>query len=188
VAADSDSDGLDATLLARAARGEVAAARLLTARRAPRLLALATRMLNDPAEAEDVTQEAFLRLWRAAEDLAQGPAPIGAWLHRVAANLCLDRLRRRRGVALDDVAAPADPGPGALERLAAADRAAALRAALAALPDRQRAAVCLRHFDDRSNPEIAQALGVSVEAVESLLARGRRALAAALAGHREDAA
>jgi len=196
VAADSDIDGLDAALLARAARGEAAAARLLTARRAPRLLALARRMLNDPAEAEDVTQEAFLRLWRSATDsatdsaaeLAVGPAPVGAWLHRVAANLCLDRLRRRRGVALDEAAEPADPQPGALERLAAADRATALSAALAALPDRQRAAVILRHFEELSNPEIAQALGVSVEAVESLLARGRRALAAALSAHREDAA
>lgn len=120
--------------------------------------------------------------------MAVGPAPVGAWLHRVAANLCLDRLRRRRGVALDEAAEPADPQPGALERLAAADRATALSAALAALPDRQRAAVILRHFEERSNPEIAQALGVSVEAVESLLARGRRALAAALSAHREDAA
>jgi RNA polymerase sigma-70 factor (ECF subfamily) len=193
-AADGASAGdarLDAALLARAARGEAGAARLLAARHAPALLASARRMLNDPAEAEDVAQEAFLRLWRAAPDwpASGGGAPVAAWLRRVAINLCLDRLRRRgRWAALDEAAEPPDPAPSALDRLAAANRAEALAAALAALPDRQRAAVTLRHVEELGNPEIAAALGVSVEAVESLLARGRRRLAAALRAHRADAA
>lgn len=181
--------GLDAALLARAARGEAAAARLLAARLSPRLLAVARRLLNDPAEAEDVTQEAFLRLWRIAPEWRTGEAAVATWLHRVAVNLCLDRLRRRgRWAALDDAPEPPDPAPAALDRLAAEDRAAALSAALAALPDRQRAAMTMRHFEEMANPEIAAALEVSVEAVESLLARGRRRLAAALAAHRADAA
>jgi RNA polymerase sigma factor (sigma-70 family) len=186
--AGDDDDALDAALLARAARGEPAAARLLGARRAPRLLAMATRLLGDAAEAEDVTQEAFLRLWRIAPGWNDAGS-VGGWLHRTARNLCLDRLRRRgRWSAIDDVAEPADPQPGAVERLAAQDRAAALSRAMAALPDRQRAAVTLRHFEGMSNPDIGAALGVSVEAVESLLSRGRKALARALAEHREDAA
>ncbi len=183
---DAGEDRLDAALLARAVRGEAQAARLLTARRAPRLLALAGRLLGDPAEAEDVTQEAMLRLWRAAPEWEDGGAPVGAWLHRVATNLCLDRLRRRgRSSPLEDAPEPPDPAPSALERLDAADRATALRTALHALPDRQRAAIVLRHFEDRSNPEIAAAMGLSVDAVESLQARGRRALAETLAAHRD---
>jgi RNA polymerase sigma-70 factor (ECF subfamily) len=182
---DPGEDRLDAALLARAARGDAQAARLLTARRAPRLLALAARMLGDAAEAEDVTQEAMLRLWRAAPDWEEDGAAVGAWLHRVATNLCLDRLRRRgRSGALEDAPEPADPAPSALDALDAADRASALRAALAVLPDRQRAAIVLRHFEGRANPDIAAAMGLSVEAVESLQARGRRALATALAAHR----
>jgi RNA polymerase sigma-70 factor (ECF subfamily) len=179
--APAEEARLDAALLARAARGEAAAARLLAARRSPRLLATARRMLGDPAEAEDVTQEAFLRLWRIAPDWRDGEAAVGTWLHR------LDRLRRRpRWAALEDAGEPPDPAPTAIDRLVAADRAEALAQALAALPDRQRAAVTLRHLEGMGNPEIAEALGVSVEAVESLLARGRRRLAAALAAHRAE--
>jgi RNA polymerase sigma-70 factor (ECF subfamily) len=185
--APSEEARLDAALLARAARGEAAAARLLAARRSPRLLATARRMLGDAAEAEDVTQEAFLRLWRIAPDWRDGEAAVGTWLHRVAVNLCLDRLRRRpRWAALEDAGEPPDPAPTAIDRLVAADRAEALAQALAALPDRQRAAVTLRHLEGMGNPEIAEALGVSVEAVESLLARGRRRLAAALSAHRAE--
>lgn len=184
----SEEARLDAALLARAANGEEAAARLLAARRAPRLLATARRLLGDAAEAEDATQEAFLRLWRIAADWRDGEAAVGTWLHRVTVNLCLDRLRRRgRWAPLDEAADPPDPDPGPLERLALADRAEALSRAVAALPDRQRAAVTMRHFEDMSNPEIASAMGIGVEAVESLLARGRRRLADALKAHRADA-
>ena len=80
----------------------------------------------------------------------------------------------------------ADDAPAVLARLEARDRAAALKAALAALPDRQRLAILLRHFEDRGNPEIAAILGASVEAVESLLARARRELAARLAPRRAE--
>lgn len=190
-------DALDAALLARAARGEDGAARTLAARRAPALLALATRLLGDTAEAEDVAQEAFLRLWRAAPDFSAGGrearareaggGSVGGWLGRTTRNLCLDRLRRRGRLApIEDAPEPRDPAPSALERVVAADRASALSAAIAALPDRQRVAVTLRHIEGLANPEIAEALGAGVEAVESLLARARRTLAARLAAHRED--
>ncbi|MGG7643685.1 RNA polymerase sigma factor [Rhodovulum sp. YNF3179] len=182
---DPDADLSDDVLLLRYANGDGAAARVLTARHAPRVLGLAQRMLGDRAEAEDVTQEAMLRLWRRAPDWRQGEARLSTWLWRVTANLCTDRLRRRRGVALDSVPEPADAAPSADQRLMAADRVAALDRALAALPERQRLAVVLRHIEGASNPEIAETLDTSVEAVESLLARGRRALAAALGGEKE---
>ena len=179
-------DGSDAALLALYARGDQAAARTLVARHAPRVFRLARRMLGDGTEAEDVTQEAMLRLWRLAPDWQDGRGAVSTWLYRVTANLCLDRLRRRRETSVDVLPEVADEAPGAFGAIEAADRAAALEAALARLPDRQRLAVVLRHLEERGNPEIAAVLDVSVEAVESLLARARRALAADLAGRREE--
>jgi RNA polymerase sigma-70 factor (ECF subfamily) len=178
-AAGGAAPAVDAALLAAYAAGDAAAARALTLRLAPRLIAAAARLLGDRTEAEDVAQETLLRLWRAAADWPVRVPP-EAWARRVAVNLCLDRLRRRPTAPLEAAHAVTDPAPTAAAALEAADRAAAVAAALAALPDRQRAAVALRHFEGRSNPDIAAALGVGVEAVESLLARGRRALARAL--------
>ncbi|WP_299691121.1 RNA polymerase sigma factor [uncultured Tateyamaria sp.] len=180
-----DTDGPEeAALLARYARGDAAAARALTTRLTPRAYGHAMRLLGDRAEAEDVAQEAMMRLWKIAPDWRTGEAKVTTWLYRVVANLCTDRLRRRpRGpVALDDVAEPLDPAPGAEDRLLAQARRDALARALASLPERQRLAVMLRHFEGATNPEIAERLDVSVEAVESLTARGKRALAAALKG------
>ena len=179
-------DSSDAALLARYARGDLAAARALTARVGPRILGFATRMLSDRAEAEDVTQETMLRLWRIAPDWQDGQAQVSTWAFRVAANLCTDRLRKRRPVALDMVEEPPDDAPGPVATMIAADRDAALQAALATLPDRQRQAVVLRHIEGLSNPEIAQVMDLGVEAVESLTARGKRALAAQLAGRRHE--
>jgi RNA polymerase sigma-70 factor (ECF subfamily) len=184
-ASHEDAARADAELVARYAAGDQAAARALTLRHAPRVFALARRMLGETAEAEDVTQETMLRLWRAAPDW-QDRAALGTWLYRVASNLCIDRLRRRRQQSAGPPPEVADEAPGALGRLVARDRAAALSAALDSLPERQRLAVVLRHFEERSNPEIAEVLEVSVEAVESLLARARRALAAELAGRRAE--
>ena len=185
---DTLSELTDDALLALYANGDRAAARLLTGRLVPRVLGLATRMLGDGAEAEDVAQEAMLRLWRMAPDWRPGAARVSTWLYRVTLNLCLDRKRRgRRGpVGLDCVPEPADPAPGPAEAMQEGARAKALQGALMQLPDRQRHAVVLRHIEELSNPEIAEIMGVGVEAIESLTARGRRALAAALAGRREE--
>ncbi|MEO0938577.1 MAG: RNA polymerase sigma factor [Pseudomonadota bacterium] len=177
----------EAELLAAYARGDVAAARILTAQLAPRVYAQAYRMLGDTAEAEDVAQEAMMRLWRVAPDWRAGEAKVSTWLYRVAANLCTDRLRRRRRAVpgLDAVPEPADPAPSAEAGLQAAARTDALSRALAALPERQRLAVVLRHIEGLANPEIAQIMEIGVEAVESLTARGKRALRAALAPQRQ---
>jgi RNA polymerase sigma-70 factor (ECF subfamily) len=131
----------------------------------------------------------MIRLWRIAPDWRQGEAKVTSWLYRVVTNLCTDRQRARRrraSEALDDVPEPADDGPGAEARMLTAARLSALDAALATLPDRQRQAVVLRHIEGLSNPEIAEVLGIGVEAVESLTARGKRALTAALAGRRDE--
>ncbi|WP_333833245.1 sigma-70 family RNA polymerase sigma factor [Rubrimonas sp.] len=173
----------EAALMRACAAGDPAAAQTVIAETAPRVLTLCVRLLGDAAEAEDATQETLLRLWRVAPQWREGEARIATWAHRVAGNLCVDRLRARRrraGPALDEAPDPPDPAPSALERLGAAQRAQALEAALADLPERQRTAIALRHLEGWGNPEIAAALETSVEAVESLLARGRRTLARAL--------
>lgn len=172
-------------LLRLYANGDSLAARELSRRFLPRMLAYARRMLGDADEAEDVAQEAMLRLWRIAPDWRSGEAQVSTWLWRVVANLCTDRLRRRRGVALEAVPEPEDDTPSVYSTMVNADRAAALETALADLPERQRQAVVLRHLEGLSNPEIAEIMGIGVEAVESLTARGKRALAARLAGQRE---
>lgn len=181
---DTDPHMDDADLLAAYARGDAGAARALTLRLTPRVFGQAMRMLGDSAEAEDVAQEAMMRLWRIAPEWRAGEAQVSTWMFRVVANLCTDRLRKRRrgAVSLDGVAEPEDPTPSVEARMQDGARQDALRAALAALPERQRIALTMRHFDGASNPDIAHALGVSTEAVESLTARGKRALAAALKG------
>ena len=179
---DASDAETDDALLARYARGDAAAARALTARLAPKAFSHALRVLGDRMEAEDVAQDAMMRLWTIAPKWRAGEAKVSTWLYRVTANLCTDRLRRggRAGPALDDIPEPEDPMPGADARLLAASRAAAVTAALRGLPDRQRQSIVLRHFEGLANPEIAEVLGISVEAVESLTARAKRALAAAL--------
>ena len=180
--ADGDKD---AALLQGYAQGDPAAARLLTMHLTPRIYGHAMRVLGDSAEAEDVTQEALLRLWRIAPEWRSGEAKVTTWLYRVVANLCTDRLRKRVPLPLEDVAEPADPAASVEDRLQNVARMDALQLALKTLPDRQRQAVVLRHIDGLANPEIADVLEVGVEAVESLTARGKRALTVALAGQRE---
>ena len=183
---DAFADVSDDALLVLYANGDRAAARALTLRLTPRVLAFAQRMLGNRAEAEDVAQEAMLRLWKVAGDWRQDQAKVSTWLYRVASNLCTDLLRRRRSVPLDGIAEPEDGHPGVVAGMIDQDRALALEAALALLPERQRQAVILRHLDGFTNPEIAGMMDIGVEAVESLTARGKRSLAAALAGRRAE--
>jgi RNA polymerase sigma-70 factor (ECF subfamily) len=186
MAFDALTEVSDDALLVAYGNGDVMAARALALRLTPRMLAVATRMLGDRAEAEDVAQEAMLRLWRIAPDWRQGEAKVSTWLYRVVANLCIDRRRKTRSVGLDTVPEPPDDTPGAEAGLQQAARATALDQALLQLPDRQRQAVVLRHLQGLSNPEIAEVMDMSVEAVESLTARGKKALAALLAGRRAE--
>jgi RNA polymerase sigma-70 factor, ECF subfamily len=185
MAFDAMTEISDAVLMGLYGKGDAQAARVLSQRHAPRALALANRLLRDRAEAEDVAQEAMMKLWKIAPDWRQGEAKVSTWLYRVVANACTDRLRRRRDVDLQAIAEPADPAPGMEQALIAGDRANALRGAMDCLPERQRLAVTLRHLEDLSNPEIAEIMQISVEAVESLIARGKRALAKLLLGRRE---
>ena len=181
------SDALsDAVLLERFAAGDQSAARALSDQLLPGALRQAYRMLGDQAEAEDVAQDAMLRLWKQATDWRAGEARVSTWLYRVVHNLCIDRIRKRRPqVPVEDAPEPVDPDPSVLDRMAQTEQSKAVAAAIAELPERQRQALVLRHFEGMSNPAIGEALECSVEAVESLLARARRALAKKMQEERE---
>ena len=179
-------DAPDAALLLAYAQGDMDAARVLTARVLPRILAQATRMLSDQAEAEDVSQDALMRLWKIAPDWRQDEAQVTTWLYRVTANLCTDRLRKRRNVPLDEIAEPADlqrSAPGQIQDKA---RYSALSDALAQMPERQALAVSLRHLEGLSNPEIAEVMDISLRSVESLTPCGKRALTDILQGRKAE--
>lgn len=182
VAGELDEDAM----VAQFADGDANAARMLIDRLAPRCLSVAFRMLGNHAEAEDVAQDAMMRLWKVAPDWQPGHAKVSTWLYKVTFNLCIDLRRKKRPETLDALADPQDEGASASDRIQESARIDALQAALAQLPERQRQAVILRHIEELSNPEIAGILEISVEAVESLTARGKRTLAKNLASRRDE--
>lgn len=169
---DARTEVSDEALLVAFGNGDRRAAQDLTSRLVPRVVRYAARLLGDRTEAEDVAQEAMLRLWRVAPEWRQGEAKVTTWLYRVVTNLCTDRLRRRRWVNLDAIPEPLDESASVQAGLEQAERQDALNNALQSLPDRQRQAVVLRHIEGMANPEIAVVMEIGVEAVESLTARG----------------
>jgi RNA polymerase sigma-70 factor (ECF subfamily) len=176
----------DLELVRQVGAGDQRACAALVDRHLPKVLGLAGRLLGNRADAEEVAQEVFLRVWRHAGEWRPGGAKFSTWLHRVTFNLCHDRLRRRRETTLDAIGDPpsSDPPPGAeLQRAAVTAR---VEAALAQLPDRQREAILLCHYQELGNIEAAEAMEISVSALESLLARGRRRLKELLAGELGD--
>ena len=159
----------DTTLMRRVAGGDADAFRELVERHTPMVFGLAWRMLADRAEAEDVVQESFTRIWVQAPNWSPSGGGLGGWLRRVATNLCLDRLRRARRSAGDDaLPAIADEAPLADARFDAGRREAAVAAAIAALPANQRAAIVLTYHEGLSNADAALALGLRLKALESL--------------------
>ncbi len=177
----------DAALLVAVGNGDAQAARALVQRLGPRLFHHAARLLSDRTEAEDVVQETLLRLWKIAPEWRQGEAKVSTWCFTVLNNLCTDRLRAKKPtVAIDAIAEPTSELRSVVAQMTEIDRANALAAALDTLPERQKQAVVLRHIEELQNPDIAQIMDISVEAVESLTARGKRALAAALIGQKDE--
>lgn len=163
----------------RVGGGDGEACRLLVERHLGRVVAFAARVLGNPSDAEDVAQEVFARVWTGAASW-RPEARLTTWLHRVALNLCLDRLARRREASLDDAPEPVDPAPTPARRLEDADVTRTVGREIAALPERQRVALALCHYQGLRNDEAAEVMEISPEALESLLARARRTLRARL--------
>lgn len=175
----------DFDLLAQFNAGsEEAFARIVEKHSGP-LIAFLYRYTREQGASEDLAQEAFLRLYKAAPDLKPG-AKLSTILYKIAYNLAVDRARREksrssvRAGSLDEAAGagrePEDRGSAPDEIYAAARRSEEITACLAALPDTQQLALILKVYEDRSYTEIAEIMGVSVSSVESLLFRARQAL------------
>ena len=177
----------DEALVRRAGAGDRLAASTLVLRHTDKIMALCYRMLGERASAEDAVQETFLKLWKNAASWTPKGAKFQTWLYRVAMNVCLDRLRKS-GREAPEEAAPEqiDASPSADGVMIEAEQASVVKAALDGLPERQRQAIVLCHYQELSNGEAADIMGASVEAVESLLSRARRALRAKLAPMREE--
>ncbi len=175
------SEDSDDELLDRFAGGDDAAWRVLVDRHLASVHGYAWYMLNDHAEAEDVAQETFVRLLRKAPDWQPGGARLRTWLYRVAINQCIDRRRAVRPEPLEHAEEAADPAAGDAHMVRGLDLARNVGAALRLLGERQRTAIILVHYQGFTNGETATLLDCSVEAVESLLARARRALRESLA-------
>jgi RNA polymerase sigma-70 factor, ECF subfamily len=176
----------DTALMRRIASGDKTAGRELMERSLGRVLAIGRRILRDPVEAEDVAQDTFIRAWKAAPDWQPGQAKLESWMCRIATNLCLDRLRKKREALMESPPELRDGAVAADDALIASETGLCVMAAIAALPERQRLALELCHFQDYSNIEAADKLEISVDALESLLARGRRKLKAKLMPQREE--
>jgi len=197
-------DESDDALMRRAGSGDKAAFALLVGRHLARATALAQRIVGNRSDAEEIVQEAFLRCWqkapewrpandkppsgkpaardRAANDDGQGDegrastAQFGTWLYRVLVNLCLDRRRRPQPIGIEAADDVPDSAADGFQETSRGETSRRVQAAMAQLPERQRAALALCYFEDMGNIEAAAALEISIGALESLLVRARRAL------------
>lgn len=169
-------DDSDEALMAAVAARRQQAFRLLMTRHMPRAIRVAQRIVRNPAEADDIGQEAFLRVWNKAESFDPTIARFTTWLYRIVLNLAFDRTRRPAHAPIEEAAEIASGEPAPIDGLIADQQRRVLEAALAQLPERQRGAIALFHMEGLSGDEAARAMGLSAKAFESLLARARLAL------------
>lgn len=169
----------DSQLMAAAARGDKDAFSGIVSRHLNAIIQFALRYVGRRADAEDVAQEAFIRIWKNAASWQPQGYSVRSWMYRITYNLCIDELRKRKATtSIDDEAALAsdDPSDGPDRKLSQAQQQKAVSAALNQLPERQRTAISLCVYHSMSNRDAASVMDISVEALESLLSRGRRTL------------
>jgi RNA polymerase sigma-70 factor (ECF subfamily) len=166
----------DEELMALVSAGDHAAFRALMGRHMRRAIRVAQGVTGNAAEADDVGQEAFVRVWRRAASFDPAIARFTTWMHQIVVNLAIDRMRRPRTEPIELAEEMPDQAPGALSVLIDAEEQQAVRSALAQMPERQRAAITLFHFEGLSGRESAQAMSLTESAFESLLTRARATL------------
>jgi RNA polymerase sigma-70 factor (ECF subfamily) len=181
LAAGASVPPVDAVLLDRLSAGDEAAFNGLVDRHYSLVFRITARVLGNASDAEDVTQETFVKLWRNPPAL-RDKAALKAWLVRVARNLAIDRLRRARNATDSELELLVDASTAPDGELRHGQAAEQVSAALAQLPERQRMAMQLTYFETMGNQETATVMDITVEAVESLLSRARRTLRSSLDG------
>ncbi len=143
-------------------------------------------ILRDASTAEDITQETCVKLWNHAKNWTPN-GKIRSWLFRIAHNLCIDEIRKRKPHADIDVFADsiADDAHDATHNIHESQISKTIKDALFSLPVRQRTALMLVHYSDCSNREAADTMDISIDAIESLLSRGRKSLKEKLNNHKD---
>ncbi len=181
--APQEATGLEETsdedLMLQVAKGDESAFRRLASRHAAKTFALTRRMLGNDADAEEIVQEAMLRVWVNAPRW-RPDAAFRTWLYRVTFNLCLNRRRQKVFASLDETSEPPDPSPSAADELERRETDGFVAKAIGALPDRQRAAIVLTYYEGLSNAEAASVLDTTISSIEALLVRAKRTLRAEL--------
>lgn len=168
-------ESADEQLMQTVSRGDLEAFEEIVFRYQDRAWKTAYRFLGDAMEAEDVAQEAFLKILEAAPRY-RPTATFRTFLYRILIHLCIDRSRKRQLTTTDDIPELPDPAPGPTERLLNKERRGQVQKALDALPLNQKAAMILRHYEGVSYADIARILGVTPKAVEGLISRAAASL------------
>jgi RNA polymerase sigma-70 factor (ECF subfamily) len=166
----------DEKLMAAVSARQQQAFRILMGRHMQRAVRVAQRVVRDSAEADDIGQDAFLRVWSHAASFDPNVARFTTWLYRIVLNLAFDRARRRPVVPIDEASDVRATDPEPVECLIADEERRALEQAMANLSERQRGAIALFHMEGLSGEESAKAMNLSAKAFESLRARARATL------------
>ena len=166
----------DDDLMKAVSSGDQAAFSRLVNRHLPALHRYLTHLAGSAADGDELSQEAFLRVWQSANSFQSGKARFTTWLHRIAHNLYIDEIRKRRTVDLPEDVVVIDEGPGPEQQALLGQERRVLLHALSELPEAQRSALLLCRVQGFSNQEAAAILDTGVRAVESLLARARQGL------------
>ena len=175
--ADEADEATDEVLMGRIrARDRVAFAALIDRYMTP-AAAFAQRVVGSRSDAEDVAQEALVKVWTAAATWDPGRGRFRPWFYRVLYHAAIDHLRRRVPAGDDGLLEIVDAADGPERRAETAATNRRVKAAVDALPERQRAAVALCYYDGLSNREAAAVMDIGVKALEALLVRARRSLA-----------
>ncbi len=175
--AASWADKDDHTLLQLLQEGSSFAFAELVKRHHVRFYRVAYRFLSSQQEAEDVVQEAFLKLWERPDIWQAGHhAKFTTWFYRIVVNMCYDRLKKKAPLPIADELAIEDDGQLQDEQLREAQEQAWLEAAIAELPERQRTALNLCFYEEVSNKEAAEIMGVNLKALQSLIMRAKTTL------------
>lgn len=171
------SDALtDDDLLFRMQNDDETAFQMLVERHIDRAHGLALRILKNSADAEDVTQDVFVKTWTNRMAWQPGRARFSTWLYRVIVNRCIDLRRAPVNEDLDSVPEPADGATSAEDLIQQSQVHLQVEKAIARLPTQQRAAIVLSYYEEMSNAQVAEIMGTTIDAIESLLKRGRQKL------------